>query len=281
MTFLTRHLLMLAGERKLGLVVIHLGRFPAFRRMAHLAVCVPARMIRRRRLVARFALGRRAAIFATRMALGAIGCCVFAHQERKVGMSLVAAFAFVERHDLGLVLGSVGVDDAAVAIRAQHLLLQMDGVIGGAALIADGGRIRMTSDTLSVLDPDEDADGEWIVAAKVRDHLLGPAHFFLDEPRDARLGVAVQAFGAGGVLRGLPRLVIEIHLVARVAKPGLAVDVLEASAAGGKQDKPDRENGKKPHPTALSHHWCTLIMRMYWVVLAAEGSASIPRADLA
>jgi len=72
-----------------------------------------------------------------------------------------------------------------VAICAQHLLLQVDGVIGGATLITDGNRIRMTGDTLSVLDPDEDADGEWIVAAKVRDQLLGPAHFFLDEPRNA------------------------------------------------------------------------------------------------
>jgi hypothetical protein len=205
------------------------------------------------------------------MALGAIGCCMFAHQEWKVGMSLVAAFALVERHDLGLVLGCVGVDDAAVAIRAQHLLLQVDSVVGGAALIADGSRIRMTGDTLSVLDPDEDSDGERIVAAKVRDHLLGPAHFFLDEPRDARLGVAVQAFGAGGVLRGLPRLVIKVHLVARVAKPGLAVDVLEASAAGSKQDKANCENGEKPHPTALSFHWRTLIMRMYWAVLKVNG----------
>jgi hypothetical protein len=179
---------------------------------------------------------------------------MFAHQERKIGMSLVAAFAFVERHDLGLVLGCVGVDDTAVAIRAQHLFLQVDSVIGGAALIADGSRIRMTGDTLSVLDPDEDADGEWIVAAKVRDHLFSPAHFFLDEPRDARLRVAVQAPGAGGMLRVCPRLVIEIHLVARVAKPRLVVDILKSRAASGKHDKADGSHEKEPPQAALSAH---------------------------
>jgi len=56
MTLLTGHLLMLAGEGKLGLVVVHLGRLPTFRRVAHLAVGVPARVIRRGRLVAGFAL---------------------------------------------------------------------------------------------------------------------------------------------------------------------------------------------------------------------------------
>jgi hypothetical protein len=53
-----RHLLMLAGQWEPGFVVIHLGRLPAFRRVTRLAVGVPARMICRRWLVARFAQRR-------------------------------------------------------------------------------------------------------------------------------------------------------------------------------------------------------------------------------
>jgi len=45
--FDAHHLLMLANQREPGLVVIHLGRLPTFRRVTRLAVCVPARMIGR------------------------------------------------------------------------------------------------------------------------------------------------------------------------------------------------------------------------------------------
>jgi len=182
--------------------------------MTRLAVCVPAGMIRSRRLVTRLTLGRCAPVLAIRVALRAVGRGMLAHRQRKVGMALVTAFALLQGHDLGFVVGGVGVNKAAVAIRARHSFFQMDSVIGGAVFVAEGSRIRMARDTLRILDADEDPDGQRVISAQVGDHLLGPANFFLDEPGDARLGVTVQSPGAGGVSRSLPRPVIEIHLVA-------------------------------------------------------------------
>jgi len=153
----------------------------------------------------------------------------------------MTAFAPVQRHNLGLVERCVGVDEAAVAIRAQHISFHVDGVVGGAACIGDRAGVRMARNALLILDANDNPDRLWIVAAHVRHHLLGPAHFFLDEPGDARLAVAIQAPGAGVVLRGLPRLVIEIHLVARIAEPRLAVDDLKTGADDDKGDEPSGE----------------------------------------
>jgi hypothetical protein len=156
-------------------------------------------------------------------------------------MALVTAFALVQCHDLGFVERRVGVDDAAVAIRAQHIFFHVDGVIGGAACVGDRAGVRMTRNALLILDANENPNRLWIVAAHVRNHLLGPAHFFLDESGDTRFAVTIQTPGTGVVLRGLPRLVIKVHLVARIAEPGLAVDNLKSGAPNDKDDKPGGE----------------------------------------
>jgi hypothetical protein len=177
-----------------------------------------------------------------------------AHRQWKVGMALVTAFALLKGHDLGLVDSGVGVNKAAVAICALHTFFHVDGVIGGAVFIEECSRIRMARDTLRILDADEDPDGLWIIPAQVGDHLLRPANFFLDEPGDARFAVTIQTPGAGVVLRGLPRPVIEIHLVARIAEPRLAVDDLKTCAGHDKEDEPGGEQEKEPPRAAWSGH---------------------------
>jgi hypothetical protein len=204
--------------------------------------------------VARLTLGRGALVFAVRVAPRAVDGGMPTHRQWKVGMALVTALALLQGYDLGFVDSGVGMNKAAVAICALHSFFQMDRMIGRAISIAEGSRIGMARDTLCILDADEDPDGLWVIPAQVGDQLLGPANFFLNEPGDARLGVTVQASGAGGVLRGLPRPVVEIHLVARIAEPRLVVDSLKACASDDKEDEPGGEQEKEPPWAAWRRH---------------------------
>lgn len=207
-------LLMHADEWKSRLAVIYRDRVPPLRRMTHLTIRALARMIHNGGLVARFALGLSALILAVRMTLHTVGGGVVADKQRKIVMCLVALFAFRGRHDLGLVARRVGVGDTTVAIRAQNIVLYMDGVVHRTLPILNPLGVRVAGKALVILDAHENANREGIVAAKMRDDLFRAARFFFYKARDARLGMTFETFRIVAVCRALPRLVIEIHLVA-------------------------------------------------------------------
>ena len=105
-------------------------------------------------------------------------------------------------------------------------------------------RIRVARQTLIVLDAHDDLKRHLVIARHVRDQLLCAAHFFFDEPAHARLGMTIEARGFCAMRRSLPRLVMKIHFVACVAKPGLRIDPLKTCRADDQNEESDYE---QPH----------------------------------
>jgi hypothetical protein len=184
------------------------------------------------------------------MALTAIQRRVLA-DHLKIRVRFVARFALIARHHARL--PGLRMDDATVAIGAQHVLRHVHGVVDLDRLVLKRGCFGVTGEALIVLDADDDLNRHFIIAGEMRDQLFRAARFFFDEPAHARLGVTIQARGFGSMCGGLPRAVVEIHFVASVAEPGLGVDPLEPRAADNQHQKYDDTYRSQPKATATIH----------------------------
>ncbi len=121
-------------------------------------------------------------------------------------------------------------------------------------LVRQRGRIGMAGEAFLIAHMDQDLDRDGVIAREVRHQLFSAAGLLLDEARQAGRSMAVQARGRLGMRRRFPGLVVELHLVAGVAEPGLFVHPLEGSPAGDQGEQPDPRHRRKCEGPA-SFHW--------------------------
>jgi hypothetical protein len=177
---------------------------------------------------------------------------MIADKERKTSVVLVALLALGRRNDPSFASGNIRVSDPAVAVGAQDATIHMHRMVRRLRAVLQFRGLGMAGQALIVLDPDKDANWNRIVAAKMRHNLFRAARFFLDKAGDPRFGMTFQAARFVAVRRHLPGCVIEIHFVAGIAEPGLAVHVLKTGAANGQsKEHHDGHSGRGSQASAF------------------------------